>query len=223
MRVIAGKFKGLRLEAPSADAAHVMGERERGAIFNALFSLGGFEGARVLDVFAGSGALGLEAVSRGAASVEFVENNPKTREIIKNNISAILPTPARSTTSLGHEGASAPLGAATASPIHPAVPSGSVEPRGLDINPRSTLGESNSRGAEQQYEIIFSDAPYDKPQWGLVAELPGRLASGGKLVISHAKTTPIPDELVADFASLGLEKVYEKTFAAAEIEIFRKK
>ena len=60
-----------------------MGSREKLALFNMLTPY--LEGAKVLDHFAGSGALGLEALSRGAASVAFVENNPKARQIIKTN------------------------------------------------------------------------------------------------------------------------------------------
>ena len=65
VRIIAGEFGGRFIQTPSGQATHPMGERVRSAMFNSLGSE--VQGARVLDVFAGSGAVGLEALSRGAA------------------------------------------------------------------------------------------------------------------------------------------------------------
>lgn len=63
-------------------------DRVREAVFNALGSLGAVEGARVLDLFAGSGALGIEALSRGAAHAVFVERDPAARRAIEANLAA---------------------------------------------------------------------------------------------------------------------------------------
>lgn len=83
LRILSGKYKGTKLSSPDLKATHPMGSREKLALFNMLAPY--LEEAKVLDYFAGSGALGLEALSRGAASVAFVENNPKARQIIKEN------------------------------------------------------------------------------------------------------------------------------------------
>lgn len=83
LRILSGKYKGTKLKSPDLATTHPMGSREKLALFNMLSPY--LEGATVLDYFAGSGALGLEALSRGAASVTFVENNPKAVRVINEN------------------------------------------------------------------------------------------------------------------------------------------
>ena len=74
MRIIAGEWRGRKLQAPAGDATRPTADRTRETLFSMLLSrLGSFEGLVVADLFAGSGALGLEALSRGAASCLFVE------------------------------------------------------------------------------------------------------------------------------------------------------
>ena len=79
MRVIGGEYRGRRLTAPVGANVRPTSDRVREAIFDILFSLGGVEGLQVADLFAGTGALGIEALSRGAASVTFVEQRPPAR------------------------------------------------------------------------------------------------------------------------------------------------
>ncbi|MCL2085399.1 RsmD family RNA methyltransferase [Candidatus Saccharibacteria bacterium] len=87
LRLIAGEFGGRSIRTPSSDATHPMSERARAGVFNVLVSHGfQFEDANVLDLFAGSGALGLEAVGRGASQVTFVEKNRQAAEAIRGNI-----------------------------------------------------------------------------------------------------------------------------------------
>jgi len=86
MRVVAGSAGGLRLVAPAGQSTRPTSDRVREATFNALHSLGEIEGARVLDLFAGSGALGIEALSRGAAHATFVDNDKSARTAIKANL-----------------------------------------------------------------------------------------------------------------------------------------
>lgn len=89
MRIIAGEWRGRRLVAPKGDATRPTADRTRETLFNMLASrLGSFEGLSVLDLFAGSGALGLEAVSRGAASCLFVEQDAEAVKAIRANIDA---------------------------------------------------------------------------------------------------------------------------------------
>lgn len=85
LRILSGRYKGIKLESPSLKTTHPMGSREKLALFNMLTPY--LEGATVLDYFAGSGALGLEALSRGAHHVTFAENNSKARKTIKENCS----------------------------------------------------------------------------------------------------------------------------------------
>lgn len=86
MRIIAGKWRGRTLEAPAGLATRPTADRVRETLFSMLASrLGSFEDLRVADLFAGSGALGFEALSRGAASVTFVENGSSAAEAIRRN------------------------------------------------------------------------------------------------------------------------------------------
>lgn len=87
VRIIAGQFGGRTIEGSGTERTHPMGERIRNAIFNKLSDK--LEGAVVLDAFAGSGSLGLEALSRGAASVTFVERDRVAQKIIEKNIQAL--------------------------------------------------------------------------------------------------------------------------------------
>src|SRR5476649_2655069 len=83
MRIIAGEARGLPLTQPPEGVRPTM-DRVRGAIFSSLGDA--VPGARVLDLFAGSGAMGIEALSRGAASATFVDFNPKCSACVQNNL-----------------------------------------------------------------------------------------------------------------------------------------
>lgn len=91
MRVVAGRFRGRALQAPSDGTTRPTSDRVRESLFNILahgiadFSL---EGARVIDLFAGTGALGIEALSRGARYCLFVEEAPEARALIRQNVEA---------------------------------------------------------------------------------------------------------------------------------------
>lgn len=86
MRIIAGQWRGRTLEAPDGRATRPTADRVRETLFSMLASrLGGFEDLRVADLFAGSGALGFEALSRGAAHVTFVENDQTAAAVIRRN------------------------------------------------------------------------------------------------------------------------------------------
>jgi 16S rRNA (guanine966-N2)-methyltransferase len=89
VRVIGGELRGRRLVAPSGTDIRPTSDRVREAIFDILYSQGGVEGAQVVDLFAGSGALGIEALSRGAASVTFVEQDPVALEAIRANLASV--------------------------------------------------------------------------------------------------------------------------------------
>lgn len=86
MRVVAGEAGGRRLRAPAGRKMRPTSERVREALFNSLGSLGAVDGASVLDLFAGTGALGIEALSRGAASATFVEADLHAVHAIEENL-----------------------------------------------------------------------------------------------------------------------------------------
>ena len=87
MRVIAGRWGGRRLQAPPGDATRPTSDRVREALFSVLGTR--VDGAHVLDLFAGSGALGIEALSRGAAAATFVDSAPAAIRALKANLDAL--------------------------------------------------------------------------------------------------------------------------------------
>jgi len=90
MRIVAGEWRRRQLRAPPGEATRPTADRTRETLFAMLASrLGGFEGLAVADLFAGSGALGLEALSRGAASCLFVEQDPAAIRALRANIAAL--------------------------------------------------------------------------------------------------------------------------------------
>jgi 16S rRNA (guanine966-N2)-methyltransferase len=86
VRVIAGEFGGRRLVAPRGRGTRPTSDRVREALFMTLEPL---RGARVVDLFAGSGALGIEALSRGAVQADFVESDPAARAALSGNLAAL--------------------------------------------------------------------------------------------------------------------------------------
>ena len=90
MRIVAGEWRGRNLVAPEGDVTRPTADRTRETLFSMLTSrLGSFEGLRVADLFAGSGALGLEALSRGAQSCVFVEQDPAAIRALRRNIASL--------------------------------------------------------------------------------------------------------------------------------------
>jgi len=91
MRIVSGRLKGRVLTAPASRAIRPTSERLREAIFDILVHrhAGAIEGARVVDLFAGSGALGIEALSRGAESALFVDNGSEARALLRGNVEAL--------------------------------------------------------------------------------------------------------------------------------------
>lgn len=86
MRVIAGQLRGRQFKSPPGRRSHPMSEKMRGALFN---SLGDINGLRLLDAYAGSGAMSFEAISRGAEFVQAVEKSVLAYRAIKKNIDSL--------------------------------------------------------------------------------------------------------------------------------------
>ena len=91
MRVVGGRLRGRNLASPSSQAIRPTADRLRESVFNILIHayVDPIEGARVLDLFAGTGALGIEAVSRGALFTLFVDNGAEARALLRNNVEAL--------------------------------------------------------------------------------------------------------------------------------------
>ena len=83
---MSGAAKGRRLASPAGEATRPTPNRVREAVFNSLYSMDAIEGARVLDLYAGTGALGIEALSRGAAEAVFVERAPAVAAVLRSNL-----------------------------------------------------------------------------------------------------------------------------------------
>jgi 16S rRNA (guanine966-N2)-methyltransferase len=116
MRIVAGKFRGKQLSSPDDDSIRPTADRVRESVFNILASRLGpnFDGLRVLDLFAGTGALGLEALSRGASNVVFVDTGAEARGLIRDHIEAfgaggVAKLLRRDATSLGPAGTMGPV------------------------------------------------------------------------------------------------------------------
>ena len=91
MRVVGGRLRGRALAAPTSQAIRPTADRLREALFNILMHAYGdpVTGARVLDLFAGTGAFGIEAVSRGAVFTLFVDDGAEARALLRNNVEAL--------------------------------------------------------------------------------------------------------------------------------------
>lgn len=85
-RIIAGSLKGRRLATPPGDRTRPTSDRVREALFNSLAPGGDLDGLRFVDLYAGSGAVGLEALSRGASAALFVESHALTAKLLRKNI-----------------------------------------------------------------------------------------------------------------------------------------
>lgn len=89
LRIIAGELRGRRIDAPGGSESRPTGDRVRESILNALDSRGAIDGAVVLDAFAGSGALGIEALSRGADHVLFADASAAATAVVRGNLATL--------------------------------------------------------------------------------------------------------------------------------------
>lgn len=177
MRITSGIYKNRLIKSPNNPGTHPMGERERLALFNMLESLLGkkFQGIKVLDAFAGSGALGIEALSRGAKEVVFVENNKAVAKIIKDNLSSIFVSANR-----------------------PKVSSLNLKTQlNLAQNPKTKIIPKNVELLDLEkdsFDIIFADPPYDDFSERQILSLLKFLKPCGLFVLS-APTSPSLESL----------------------------
>jgi 16S rRNA (guanine966-N2)-methyltransferase len=174
VRIIAGRWRGRPLIAPQGQATRPTADRVREALFSMLASrLGSFEGLQVADLFAGSGALGLEALSRGAAHCVFVENDRRAVEAIRANLAAlgasgeILPRGAE------HATLPRPVDLAFLDPPYGSGLAGAVLAK-LVVAPGGWISVETGRGeavAAEGYEVE-SERAYGKAKISLLRRLP---------------------------------------------------
>lgn len=156
MRITGGIYRGRALESPKSSQTHPMGDRERLALFNSLTPY--LAGATVLDAYAGTGALGLEALSRGAESATFIEQHAPAIRTLRQNLKTIAST-----------------AQTTVLPV--AVAKATLPPQSFDLilaDPPYTQLTANAASATQAANIT-SD----------LVRLARALKPGGHFVLSH--------------------------------------
>jgi 16S rRNA (guanine966-N2)-methyltransferase len=184
MRVIAGTAKGRQLKGPPGLGTRPMTDRLKVSLFDTLAPYG-IEGLRVLDLYAGSGSLGIEMLSRGAAWADFVEQNPGVCGIIRDNLR---------TTGLADRAHIYKMFVARYLAMLNRQESGEVT---QGIGDAQISPVSGTQQATPVYDIIFLDPPYADPAIDQtlesVANLPA-LAVDGLVVIGHAERVKLAEE-----------------------------
>jgi 16S rRNA (guanine966-N2)-methyltransferase len=166
LRIIAGKYRSRQLKSLKGVALRPTRDRLRETLFNILGDL--VVGARFIDAFAGTGAVGIEALSRGAREVIFIERHPPAAALIKKNLESLETPPPSGTRILSTDAV-----------------------RGLEI-----LSKENS-GAGQMQEILFFDPPYDNDaDYDRVlsfAASPTFLEEGALVIAEHRSKFDLPE------------------------------
>lgn len=168
-RIVAGELGGRSIAVPGK-GTRPTSDRVREAIFSRLEHLGVLDGARVLDLYTGSGALGLEAASRGAASVTLVDSARPAADVARRNVAGLGLTTVRVVTETAERFAAALAGAGP----RPAAP-----------------------GTTAALDLVFLDPPYDLDEDALLTVLthlaaPGVLADDAVVVVERSIRTPEP-------------------------------
>jgi 16S rRNA (guanine966-N2)-methyltransferase len=187
-RVIAGEAGGRRLAVPDGRDTRPTSDRAREGLFSTIVSmLGSLAGARVLDLYAGSGAVGLEALSRGADHVLLVEQGARATRVIRENIEAIgLP------------------GAVLAADRVERVLARGPAPAGGQDSPAPAGGQDRPEGG--RYDVVFADPPYALADTAVSQVLSlladqGWLAPSALVIVERAtRSGPVswPDGFVPD-------------------------
>jgi len=202
MRVISGIAKGRPLKAPPTFNTRPMTDRLKTSLFDTLVPYG-IEGARVLDLYAGSGSLGIEMLSRGADWVDFVEQSPQVCRIIQDNLKS---------TGLGDRAHVYKMYVARFLSMkmgdsHAVAKSGATE------------APSNSAGGE--YDIIILDPPYADPAIQDTLEAiasSSLLATDGYLVIGHTTHVKLND----DYGGGRLRRSRHKVMGGSAFSIYER-
>ena len=179
IRLISGIFKNHKITAPNSRQTHPMSERARNAIFNTIQAE--IPNAEVLDAFAGTGSLGLEAISHGAKKVVFIEKNRLAQKILAENLKIIEKNENAGEAKIIRSSVSGWIGSSQS---------------------QFEIGEILEIPA---FDIIFADPPYYDPQFPSIEKLSKRLRSGGILILSQPKEI---ENFKAENLILISEKLY---------------
>lgn len=164
MRVVAGEVRGRRLVAPAGSDTRPTLDRVREAMFNSLVSLDAVRDARVLDLYAGSGALGIEALSRGASSCVFIDVDRDARRAIDTNL-----------VTTGYTDRSTVVGRDVASWLQESVATADPARRDFDL------------------VLIDPPYATDEAQWTVLFDALTVLAAGGVVVAESARSVACPE------------------------------
>jgi 16S rRNA (guanine966-N2)-methyltransferase len=170
MRVIAGSLKGRRLKAPTWEGLRPTSDKLRETLFNILAAR--VAGARVLDGYAGTGAIGIEALSRGAARVTFVERDHRAAALIAENLA------------------------------HCGVADGYAIIRADMPRALADWRAATSTFDAPIFDIVVLDPPYDRQLAADVAAVADVLAPDGLVVLEHDKRSAAPDHLQGETGRL---------------------
>jgi 16S rRNA G966 N2-methylase RsmD len=206
MRIIAGTYGSRRLEAPPGLSTRPTSDRLRETLFNVLAQRingaadgGTGGGAAFLDLYAGSGAVGLEALSRGAAQVTFVERSPAALKVLRRNLERL---GIESGFAVHAESMAAFLRAAAKASAKP-IPHEGAKPGRYEVM------------FPKRYEVVFLDPPYDAAEeyaatLGVLGEAQGILAPGALVIAEHRRKQSLEDR----YGSLKRTRLLEQGDAA---------
>jgi 16S rRNA (guanine966-N2)-methyltransferase len=202
MRIIAGTYGSRRLDAPLGLSTRPTSDRLRETLFNVLASrtnlvggAGSGGGTSFLDLYAGSGAVGLEALSRGAAHVTFVERSPVALKVLRRNLERL---GIKSGFAVREQSVAAFLRAAAKASAKP-IP--------------------DERARQNRYEVVFLDPPYDAAAeyaatLGMLGEASGILAPGALVIAEHRAERGRKQSLEDQYGNLKRTRLLEQGDAA---------
>jgi len=183
LRIISGSAKGLRLKSPYGRTIRPTSDRAKEALFSIIGNR--IQKANVLDLFAGTGALGIEALSRGANHVTFVDNSPESLSIVKRNLQLLQPSYPENHTSGIHLQSELPLFCYPSTRI---VKS--------DLRKGSFFKKHQRKNAPNCYHVILLDPPYSKGlslQTLIHLDQSNILCVDGIVVAEDTPTADLPD------------------------------
>lgn len=202
VRVVAGKYRGRRLETPSGKHTRPTSDKVREGIFNVLAGRMDWAHARVLDLFAGSGALGIEALSRGANQALFVEAHGRTAAGIRKNLQLLEIPPGQAKV--------------IAAPVEKWL-AVSLEKQPLNNQPLNAADEPKDFKGQFKPDLILMDPPYAFEEYDKVLYLlsqSGIMAEGAYMVVETSKNMEldVPD---------ALDQIQVKRYGDTQVWFFR--